>query len=224
MKAKRKILIALSILILTALACGLPNFGSNDEPGQSSVVEQGPTVLYQDDFSSTSSGWDVYSDADMTTDYYDGGYHILVSATQFYSWANPGKTFTDTHTEVNTKFLAGAQDAELGLVCRYQDSSNFYFGIVGADGYYGIFKTLDGEFNLIGMDSMSTSPKINQGLSSNKVRMDCVGDTLTLYANGEILAQVKDSQFTSGDVGLIAGTYDIAGTDAWFDDLVVYQP
>jgi len=226
MKTKSKLLIGLSVLMLTMLACGLP-FGSDSgsQSTQSETVPQGPTILYQDDFSSNSSGWDVYSDESMTTDYFDGGYHIMVTTTQYYSWANPGKVFTDTRTEVDGKFLAGPQDAEMGLICRYQDNSNFYFGIVAADGYYGIFKNLNGEFNLIGTESMSTSSKINQGLeATNQVRFDCVGDTLTLSANGEVLAQVKDSQFVSGDIGLIAGTYDVAGTDAWFDNLVVYQP
>jgi hypothetical protein len=221
MKAKSKILLSVSILLLTMLACGLPSGSNTASPS----APQGPTILYQDDFSSTSSGWDVYSDADMTTDYLNGGYHIMVTTTQYYSWANPGKVFSDTRTETNGKFLAGPQDAELGLICRYKDNNNFYFGIVSSDGYYGVFKNLNGEFNLIGTDTMSTSSKINQGLSAtNFVRFDCVGDTLTLYANGEVLAQVKDSEFTNGDVGLIAGTYDVAGTDAWFDDIVVYQP
>jgi hypothetical protein len=35
---------------------------------------------------------------------------------------------------------------------------------------------------------------------------------------------VPDTSFTSGDVGLIAGTYEEAGTDVLFDNFVVTKP
>jgi hypothetical protein len=54
--------------------------------------------------------------------------------------------------------------------------------------------------------------------------VDCIGDTLTLFVNDQQLAQVRDNEFPSGDVGLIAGTYDTPGTDIRFDNFVVYKP
>ena len=42
--------------------------------------------------------------------------------------------------------------------------------------------------------------------------------------NGQQLIQVQDAEFTAGDVGLIAGTYDVPGTDIRFDNFIVYQP
>jgi hypothetical protein len=35
---------------------------------------------------------------------------------------------------------------------------------------------------------------------------------------------VSDSDFASGDVGLLAGTYDEVGTDIHFDNFVVRKP
>ena len=43
-------------------------------------VESG-SVLFQDDFSRTASGWDRYSDDTYLTDYMDGGYRIAVFTT-----------------------------------------------------------------------------------------------------------------------------------------------
>jgi hypothetical protein len=54
--------------------------------------------------------------------------------------------------------------------------------------------------------------------------MDCVGEALTLYVNGIQIASVADSDFAKGDVGLMAGTYDITGTDIHFDNFIVRQP
>jgi hypothetical protein len=77
---------------------------------------------------------------------------------------------------------------------------------------------------LIGEDKMATSDEINLGLDTNHIRADCVGSELSLYVNGKLLTSVTDTDFANGDVGLIAGTYDTAGTDIHFDNFVVYDP
>jgi hypothetical protein len=51
-----------------------------------------------------------------------------------------------------------------------------------------------------------------------------VSDHLSLYVNGQILADVRDATFETGDVGLIAGTFTEPGVDIRFDDFVVHQP
>jgi hypothetical protein len=71
---------------------------------------------------------------------------------------------------------------------------------------------------------MQPSDSIRQGSATNRVRADCVGTTLTLYANGEVLYSIEDSSYASGDVGLIAGTFDEPGADIRFDNFVVLQP
>jgi len=39
-----------------------------------------------------------------------------------------------------------------------------------------------------------------------------------------LLAEAQDTDFASGDAGLLAGTFDTAGTDILFDDFVVSAP
>ena len=65
---------------------------------------------------------------------------------------------------------------------------------------------------------------IETGNVTNDIKVDCVGSTLTLYANGSQLISVEDTAFASGDVGLLAGTFDTPGTDIHFDNFVVRQP
>ena len=59
---------------------------------------------------------------------------------------------------------------------------------------------------------------------TNRLRVDCIGNRLSLYVNGEIVAEVTDGDLASGDVGLASGTYDDPGTDMRFDNFVVYRP
>ena len=71
---------------------------------------------------------------------------------------------------------------------------------------------------------MQASPVINRGTNVNHLRADCVGDRLTLYVNGEKLAEATDATLTHGDVGLLAGAFSQPGVDIIFDNFVAIQP
>jgi hypothetical protein len=73
-----------ALLALTACA---PRSGAAT-PGE-------PGVLFQDDFSNPNSGWDVHSGADMTVNYTEGRYQIVVAEPGVDVWARPGLAFTD---------------------------------------------------------------------------------------------------------------------------------
>jgi hypothetical protein len=158
------------------------------------------------------------------TDYFDGVYRIYVNTDNTDYWANPGLDFTDTIVEVEATKVGGPEDNDFGLICRYQNTDNFYVMIISSDGYYGIFRVIDGVQEIIGSDEMEYNQAINEGDVVNIIKADCIGSTLTLYANGSQLISVQDSSFSSGDVGLIAGTFDEPGTDIHFDNFVVRQP
>jgi hypothetical protein len=182
-------------------------------------------ILFSDDFSSIESDWDQFSDATYTADYYIGAYRITVNMISTNVWANPGnESFTDVRVEVDATMNGGPEDNEFGVICRYIDEDQFYYGAISSDGYYGIVKmTKDGGF-LVGDDSMLESSKISQGAAANHIRFDCIGSTLSLYVNGSLVVQQTDSAYTVGNTGLIAGTFDTPGTDILFDNLVVYKP
>jgi len=184
-----------------------------------------PKVLFQDDFSDTSSGWDRINETEGVNDYVDDGYRIFVNKQDWYKWGNPGLNFTDVIIDVDAKKIAGPEENDYGVICRYKDEDNFYFFTIGSDGYYGVSRMSNGEESLVGMDQLEfNDTAINLGDASNHIRAKCVGDKLTLTVNGTVLADVKDANIASGDVGLIAGTYDEPGADILFDNFTVAQP
>jgi hypothetical protein len=71
---------------------------------------------------------------------------------------------------------------------------------------------------------MQSASVIKQGAASNHIRADCIGNSLTLYVNDVQVATVNDISFSEGDVGLMAGAYDVPGVDILFDNFVVYKP
>jgi len=183
-------------------------------------------LLYFDDFSNDDSGWYYNGDPSAFAAYEGGGYRIVVTQETSAVWAVPGRLFTDVRIEVSADKKSGDDDNFFGLMCRVQgstDTANFYLLMISSDGYYGIAKRVNGgELILVGQEKMQFSNAINLGSGMNQVRADCVGDTLSLYANDVLLVEVVDSDLTTGQVGLLAGTFSVPGTNILFDDLAIY--
>jgi len=181
------------------------------------------TVLFQDDFSSSTTGWDRMLVDEGVMDYDGGGYRIMVNALQTNFWSTPSKNFSDVRIEVDAGKLAGPDENRIGVLCRF-NGKDYYFFIITSDGFYGLGLFKDGQAILLGQSEMLSSANINQGLAINHLRGDCVGNTLTFFVNGVQIAQTQDSTLTSGDVGVIAGTFATSGVDIIFDNFVVLQP
>lgn len=194
-------------------ACGLlrPQAG----PGE---------VIFQDDFSRTDSGWDRYQDPSYSSDYLEGTYRIHVLTAQTDAWANPDLDISDARIEVDAAKVGGPDDNVYGLLCRFQDHSNYYFFLVSSDGYAGIGLNKDGQRRLLSDDSLLPSEAVLQGNLWNHIRADCDGFTLRLYVNGQLVAETRAAEWSSGDVGMIVGTYDLAGAEVLFDNFSVVRP
>ncbi len=185
------------------------------------------TPIFQDDFSGKSGGWDSLTDEYGTTDYSDGKYLISVADSNSFLYSTPGVLSDSTDVRIEVDILKSDDiQHDMGIICRYQDSDNFYYLVVSSDGYYAIGKFKDGTEELIGTKDMrqDNAGVIKTGAADNHLRGDCVGDTLTLYANGSKLFQAQDSDFPKGNVGLIAGSYDDTPISVYFDNLRVTKP
>src|SRR4051794_29177165 len=107
-----RLLAATACLGLMALAgCG---------PAKSPRPTAPAGVLFQDDFSKNTTGWDQHTGADVTTNYDQGQYLIEVSQPSVDVWAQPGLDLTDTAVQVEGQYSAGPINNEYGLMCRYQ--------------------------------------------------------------------------------------------------------
>jgi len=208
-------------LLLLFFNTGCSGIGLEEDPN--SAIEPG-TVLYSDDFSNPPTGWGTWSRGGASVEYHNGGLRILISESQFDFWSVAGQKFSDAIIEVEAAKLGGPDDNDFGIVCRYQDKDNFYMLVTSSDGYYGIAKIKAGQYSMIGAEQLQYSSVIAQGQAVNQVRADCVGNTLSLYANGQKLMEAEDGDFSSGDVGVLAGAYNTQGVDILFDNFVVKKP
>jgi hypothetical protein len=206
----------LCILLIPALACSTTSIAE-------SLVPSGG-VLYQDFFSDPQSGWGELKSPAGTAGYINGAYHISVNQANVNLWTHPGKDFATVHEEVSIMPAAGPQANRMGLVCRLKDDKNFYFFAISADGYYGIGKMKAGQTSLLTGSEMLPHNSILTGSQINRIRADCIGNLLILYVNNVLVTSAKDEDFASGDVGILAGSFDQPGADVYFDNFVVYKP
>ncbi|MCJ7716708.1 MAG: hypothetical protein MUO54_09330 [Anaerolineales bacterium] len=141
MKKHKQLFLSLSLLVFLSLACSVSQI--------SQLFGEYPTnqgdLLFQDGFSDSSSGWDQVRTMEGMTDYEGDRYRIVVNASNADYWANPGLTFKDVVIRVDAGKETGPDDNDFGVLCRYQDTENFYFFIISSDGYYGIGKVQGGE-------------------------------------------------------------------------------
>lgn len=179
-------------------------------------------VLYQEDFESNTTGWDRVSNEHGIMDYDSGGYRMLVQQSDFNLWSTPEKEFGDVRIEADVFRLGGPEENRMGLMCRYRNG-DYYFFIISNDGYYAIGKFIGGQTLLLGQTAMQPSEFIQKG-AVNHLRADCTGSTLTYYINYNQVASVQDTDFPSGDVGLLAGAFTQPGVDVLFDHFTVIQP
>lgn len=179
-------------------------------------------VLYQEQFENNSTGWARIANDNGIMDYDGGGYRILVRQPQLNVWSTSEKDFRDVRVEADVIKLHGPDENRMGLICRYQ-AGNYYFFMISNDGYYVIGKFIGGMTLLLGQSEMQASEAVHPG-TMNHLRADCTGDKLTFYVNFTEVASATDTDFPSGDVGVVAGAFTEPGVDVLFDNFVVLQP
>ncbi len=222
---KLRPLLILSLFAMALLACSLVSdlLGSADETVGGQGSPQGAT-LWQDDFADPNSGWEVGEYQTGSVGYSNGVYFVTSVGSGDTMWGVANRAFVNTDIEVVATQIEGPanDNNDYGVVCRLQSDDDGYYLLISGDGFYSILKRDDGEF--VELVSWSESRAIQQGNTTNLIRVVCNGPDLALYANGELLGQAKDSTFSEGRLALTATSYEDVATRVHFDNLIVREP
>jgi len=216
---KNHLLFVVGVLVLSVLACSLGGTQTQEPP-------QASNILFQDDFSSESSGWEV-GEYDTGAVGYGSGYYFVTSLQSGeIMWGLAGRNYQDVVIDIEaTQIQAPANDNNAyGAGCRFSsgDNPDGYLFRISGDGYYAIHKVLSGETTAL--VDWTESSAVRQGDAVNRMRILCNGTNLVLQVNGQEVANTSDSTFTSGDITLIATTYEDEMTEVHFDNIVVSKP
>lgn len=219
MKKSIYLFITLAAVSVLAAGCALPQqLRYMVDPPKSGEI------LFQDDFSSRGS-WDTWNDAQSIVDFSSGGLQFFVNHTNYDYWSILNHYFADTSIQVDATRMSGPVDNKYGIVCRYQNSENFYQFLVSSDGYFGIVKIVNGEKSLLSSNQLEYDEVIvSDDGSFNQIQAVCLGSSLTLSVNGVLLASAFDMDLDDGKVGLWAGTNGEQAVDILFKNFQVSEP
>ena len=210
-------------------------------PTTTSAPQQPPArvVLFREDFSDKSNVWDAGNLSAGWIRYAQGAY--LFHGTKPDTMMGHPRTFNPMEAnarlgiEVSGRRSAGARDAGYGIFCRFTGdwrdlrTQSFYELEVRDSGSFVIQKFVHGAYHALQVSGPKASA-IRTG-QVNHLQGECTGGqngqpvTLSLWANDQLLARVSDRSEplpATGEVGLLASTYDNPPVDVVFDDFVVY--
>jgi hypothetical protein len=215
-----------TLFLFISLLGGLLLTACLGQSGPDPCNEEG--TLLNDDFEGEKQcGWILYEGRGVTTRIEEGVLRLSNSLSGEIAWANAGKDFDDIIIDVETTQVSGPDDNAYGVLCRYQNPENFYVFLISGDGHYAIGKYQSGNSQvqyLSGEGQYVYSEVINQGQSSNQLRVSCVGNELSLSVNGVTLETVTDPTFVIGDIGLGANTFQPGTAVIDFDNVRVIAP
>lgn len=255
MQKKNRIAIGLiAAIIMLACACpvsGLPGTGAEPtedipfipatEEATEVATEAAPTqeepqvlpanVVFSDDFSAPSAEMEEYT-SDEGGAGTENGVYVVRSSADLWQWGKSESEFENVVVEVDVTMAAGPSNnnAGFGVVCRLaeaEDSSiDGYMLAISGDGYYTI-RSITAS-SMTAMVDWEYSSVINQGNTTNRLRVTCNGSDLSLEVNGELVASASATAggSASGSIGFAAISFesDQPYAEAHFDNLVVSQP
>jgi hypothetical protein len=220
-----KIFTASAVLIFASLACqAVTGSGEGDEVATPGVATS--EVIYSDDFSSVQ--WGTGTDADSSVEYANNALQMIVYTTNYFVWSTPNdQSYQDIHMEVTVLDNGTDSTTAFGFMCNMQSNdNNFYYLAMTPAGEYAIAKAVEGETDLFltNDDQWASSGQIATSAASYRLGVDCGRGRLALYVDGQQIAAVDESTYTSGGVGLFTWSGEEASTtNVSFDDFVMTE-
>jgi hypothetical protein len=158
--------------------------------------------------------------------------------------------FTDFEMTVDTTAISGPATNGFGIIFRLADSANYYYLLIGSDGYYQLTRVRNGIAQEL--STWIPSEAIQQGMGArNRIQVIGIDDQFQFFVNdqpllmcipdnpeakstydeingecmgGQMLQTVQDSAIADGRLGVIAVTLDEPDVVIDFDNVLVYSP
>ncbi len=182
------------------------------------------TPILRDDFEDVNSGWESDEWDAGSVGYAGGVYRVVAHEPATLMWGVAGQQMQDGVIRlVASQVAAGPSDNNgYGVGCRIQADGSGYYLLVSGDGYAAIIRR-DGD-SFVDLAAWAEAPSVRTGDATNQLQATCDGPQIALSANETPLLAVEDSTYTSGDLALVAVTYEDTATEVHFDNLTVTAP
>lgn len=174
-----------------------------------------PTPQRAPDWNGADLVWQKHGDGTATVS--PDGYQMGLNGPDRRVWATSHRSVADFELELSVRSLVTCEDASHGLLYRYQDAANYYLFTIGGDGYFAIAVVRAGE--LIPLQPWQQWPHVRRGVATNRLRVHCQGAYCRFYINDEFTAEITDTAFLEGRIGLWAQTFSDEDLEVRFSGL-----
>lgn len=194
----------------TATATSQPTETVAFTPPASDPILKLGSATWTDDLSSDSN-WPVGTDKYTAVEFADGTMK-LTGLTTTDGWRLALPEISNVYLEMTFKTNACTGSDRYGMFFRVPESSNpnkgYLFGF-SCDGKYSLRRwnaEIGAKGEMVNLVSWTSSAAILTGSNqTNRMGLMAIGDRLILYANGQLLTEVKDNTFTKGYFGVFVG-------------------
>lgn len=180
-------------------------------------------LLLEEPFTQLQS-WENYTGETGFARVQDEGYRITQSESGEPMWGQNETVHSNVLIELQTEQLSAEINNGYGIMCRANPENNGegYYGLISGDGFHRILVVDEAGFREL--TEWRSTPIIAQGQARNHIAMLCYEDRIALFANSELLIEVRDDTFTQGVAGLAAFTYEEdASIDVRYDNLRIWS-
>jgi hypothetical protein len=215
---------ALLFLILSSI--WLATVGCGEENGLAGIPA-GADLLFAEEFAPGEVGeWHLEGDEQGQAHIFDERLLIEINAPNTVQYATLEQpSFTDFVLQVDITRLAGSLDSTAGLLFRVAGPQQFYRFAVTGNGLYIVERhNEDGTWTRL-IPEWEETDALQPGLeATNRLAVRAAQGTFSFYANDQLLTEVVDGQYSTGQIALSAGTYGEPGLRIAYDNLVVREP
>jgi hypothetical protein len=206
MKRNTSSILAIAVLALAALACkAVTGEYFNTATPEIPTLAPGPSVIMDDDFSSTH--WGTRTDADSSVEYAGNALQFIIYRKNFFAWSTPNdRSYQDVHLEVTVLNHNTHPTTAFGFICNKKSRDDYYYLVITPAGEYAIAKAsaAQSDIFLTNNDHWARSDFITGNASSYRVGADCGHGILALYVDGQLIDSVSDASYSSGQIALFA--------------------
>ena len=168
--------------------------------------------------------WVIYGNEDkvgLSAD--SNGLNVQLDAedTSVYVFYDP-YIYEDVILEVEAS-NAGKNNNNVSLVCRYDENAETWYEFsIANNGLYWVY-AYDGGYNEI---ANGGSNLIKTGKETNTYTVGCVGNSLSLWINGQEVKTFQDTsyRFTEGQVGLNVTSFNVLPIEIDFGYFTIAEP
>jgi formylglycine-generating enzyme required for sulfatase activity len=189
-------------------------------------------VLYQDTFADPGSGWPIQSEEIVFFGYHPPDfYHVQVGTANSYTAVSRPPLFDDVTVEAEVQVDSTDTEAggyRYGLTLRRTSKDQFYaFTVSPRSSAWAILKSSGSDLEVLAEGQVDTlrgfAPAGFAPDQNDTLRVDAQGSEFVFHINDEVVAQVSDAAYGSGEVGFFVQTFDESRAHIHYDSLVIRE-